>query len=828
MAGSNSRFSVRGHPRLAIPDLSPDRCRPASPASAGAFHLPPRSRGGTQAFSFSPSWLQPGFSSSHKLKGNNSAKDLIPSPPIHLRSAALIHRCTWIALLFLCALIHPALAQDSQAPPDFPRFEFQNHEEESALLSRFLWHFFDKRAGNFDAAFILEYMMTADIWMAGANPPSDKSSIQELKRRVLDRIEMDPEGYVNSHQHFSHAHDRGWPFPLYWQQIGSFHGLTYGWHWGGPQIGFQWQYFLKSLDHPQAGESAIEGWELENAVSSGISENAWVLEATGESPAILTPPGITFSAFHNPFMQLRWRLDRDLPIDGNAYMEWMREGDTGWRPECRITIYPEGTTHSGQTGMWHSLIRLYDHPEWKGTITRIRLNLAPGMDNVRIRLTDFFSVYDTRKPYNNLHYVMASWDYFRWTGDLAFLRKNINRIRESFAYARRELSVDAIGNARVTWPGHDGLSGWLRDENGNKIGNPGHGIGNNYYDILPFGWDDMYLTTKYFAATRAMARIEQAIADHPQWAVEGRPLPWTADELFEHAQSVKTTANEKFWNPQTGRFVACIDKDGAPHDYGYTFVTLEAIWFGIATDEHARTALDWITGRRIVEGDTSQGDDIYRFQFGPRASTRRNIEWYSQGWVSPEDLKFGEQIQDGGAVLGFTLYDFYARLKYYGPDNAWERLSEFLDWQEKVDQAGGYREYYKKTGIQLQGGGTAGGVGIDHEFVESSLPPSVVPYGFLGLDPTADALVITPSLPQAVPSMTVRNLLYRGVRMDIRASSLTLSITLHETPADPLRIELAAPYRAVGDAAQSDFLRGHSVFQLPEQGGYEFVSIVQP
>jgi hypothetical protein len=111
-------------------------------------------------------------------------------------------------------------------------------------------------------------------------------------------------------------------------------------------------------------------------------------------------------------------------------------------------------------------------------------------------------------------------------------------------------------------------------------------------------------------------------------------------------------------------------------------VNLDAIWYGLANDENARTAMDWISGARIVEGDTSTGTDIYHWRFGPRATTLRNVEWYAFPWTRPEHIPWGGQVQDGGAVLGFTFYDLMARLKVYGPDNAWQRLVEILQWEK--------------------------------------------------------------------------------------------------------------------------------------------------
>ena len=202
--------------------------------------------------------------------------------------------------------------------------------------------------------------------------------------------------------------------------------------------------------------------------------------------------------------------------------------------------------------------------------------------------------------------------------------------------------------------------------------------------------------------------------------------------------------------------------------------------------------MDWLTGKRIVEGDTSTGDDIYHWRFGPRATTKRNIEWYGFMWTGPETIPWGGQVQDGGAVLGFTFYDLWARLEVLGPDNAWQRLREILAWEKEVWEAGGYREYYKDStrGTTLQGGGTAGGLGIDFEFFESSLMPSIVTYGFLGLEPAVEALRINPRLPAACPEIGAANLLYRGTRMDILATNSSLRIALKDTPQDPLAVEL--------------------------------------
>ena len=112
------------------------------------------------------------------------------------------------------------------------------------------------------------------------------------------------------------------------------------------------------------------------------------------------------------------------------------------------------------------------------------------------------------------------------------------------------------------------------------------------------------------------------------------------------------------------------------HDYGFTFLNNEAVYHGFATEEQAKSIDDWIRGERMVAGDTSTGADIYHWRFGPRSTTLRNIDYYVWNWSAPESVPWGNQVQDGGSVLGWSYHDLMARLKTAGPDAAAARLAE--------------------------------------------------------------------------------------------------------------------------------------------------------
>ncbi len=712
-------------------------------------------------------------------------------------------------------------AEEPLPPEDFSAFSFPGREDDARVLNDYLWRHFHHRMGNVITLFNKEYLAVADLWLNHAVDRASGLPIQQLFRGFLLDAEMDAEGYVSCHQHISHAHDLGWPFPLWTQShmsVEQVAGRTAGWHFQSDFPPHWVGNYLRSWNRPEFyGEGAVNAFVLENLASQGIVDNAWRLQATGPSPKLTTPEGAVIRAQDAPFLQLRWKRDGEINPSAPPFVEWMREEDEEFSPERRVFFYPQRTPLSSD--FYHSHIVMHRHPQWTGTIKRMRLNLAPGEGEGNFQLDSFFTVYDTRHTINNPILILASWHYFNWTRDLAFLRENLNRMRLALKYQQTELGGLEFNHIRVAWPGHDGGPGFDVDEQGNKTIHSGSAIGNNYWDLLPFGWDDFYATMQYYAATLALAELEEAVRAHPEWDAPLGALAFDPAFLREHAAAVKQTAGEKFWNSETGRFFPSITREGRSFDHGLTFLNLEALWYGIASDEQARSILDWIRGERTVEGDDSTGPDIYHWRFGPRATTRRNVEWYGFAWTHPENIPWGGQVQDGGAVLGFTFYDLWARLKHVGPDDAWQRLLEILAWQREVDDAGGYRAYYGETdrGTTLQGGGTAGGLGIDFEFFESSMLPAIAPLGFMGVSARPDGLRIEPMLPKDCPEMRLNNLRYANIPLELTVRNDAVSLTVKDAPPLPLRLPLSETWTSE-DAGRDN----GGAFVIPKAGVYRF------
>ncbi|RCS53025.1 hypothetical protein DTL42_09435 [Bremerella cremea] len=617
------------------------------------------------------------------------------------------------------------------------------------------------------------WLPMSTLWPAiGEKPSAD--DCRDFYRRVYLAREIDPSGYVTMNQHRGHGHPGGWPFPL-WEQAGGA-----GWHFTVQGDPYAEMMKMRKMDAEAAVFVGAE--DIKQADQYGMR-----LTTSGESTS-LTLPVRPFDSFVAPFVVIEWSSDK-LPEDAAVQLQWRGKADQQFDADRSIDVAKDsGVGEQYGAGLKLSVVPTFTHPNWKGQIEQLRLTWTNG-ESQRMTIRNIHTATDTRHPITNALYLRGCCDYFGWTHDVDFLQKNIERMRTAIAYGLREFQVQEEGAMLVTWPGHDGRAGFTRTADGNKQLHHGRGVGNNYWDLLPFGHYDCYASMIEYDTLRAMAQLEQTIAAHPEWKITAPVL--SGEKLNQIASDLKSRAGERFWDAEKGRFVACIDADGVSHDYGFTFLNLEAIYYDFATPEQAKQILSWVDGERIIEGDTSTGDDIYHWRFAPRATTKRNLDWYCWVWNNPDVLAWGDQVQDGGAVLGFSYHDLMARLRVLGPDNAAARLSEIARWYAEVEAEGGYRAYYAQPGRgSLQGGGTPGGLGLDHEFFESVLVPQVMLYGFLGFQPNSEGFSLNPQLPADWPSLEITRIAAADYVIDVKADPKAIEVGFQQIGSQPLKLRL--------------------------------------
>ena len=390
--------------------------------------------------------------------------------------------------------------------------------------------------------------------------------------------------------------------------------------------------------------------------------------------------------------------------------------------------------------------------------------------------------YDTRHFTTNSTFILGAYRYFCWTRDKAFLTEMMPKLRQAMAFLLNDLQ-GRKGVIVINAPGHEGRN---------------DGIGSNYWDILPFGYKDAFCNSYYYEALRAMADLEKLCQD----AGFDFPGPKQSPVFYNALRAkVRRSYNQNFWDDAKGRYVGCVDVDGVKHDYGFTFVNVEAMAYGLADRQQAERVYNWMETEKT---STGKADTYSAWLFAPRANAIHNPPrsegssklqvpssnsgvapsptrpvspsppaWWHFGWGG---TPFGDQCQDGGAILYTSFYDVVARARLLSADNAYQRLTEILDRYDKPDRLCGGSPLYRGEATQGGPGGSAGSVGVEGEFPESGLAPTSFLYAFIGVDADTRSLRIRPNLPSCLEYAGVRNLCYGGQMYDIKVTRDTVEV----------------------------------------------------
>jgi hypothetical protein len=290
----------------------------------------------------------------------------------------------------------------------------------------------------------------------------------------------------------------------------------------------------------------------------------------------------------------------------------------------------------------------------------------------------------------------------------------------------------------------------------------------DYWDNFLFGYKSAYVNAYFHGSLLAMADLEFQLGDRE------RSL-----ELQRLAGRVRQRFDETFWNPETGRYAGCVDVDGRVWDFGFTYLNLESVFYGCVPPARAREVFAWLDGVRTVPSDVQSvngrvtgvtGADIYDLGWAPRSCTRAvesvavdgKYWWWSiNGAISVAgerpSARYGEHLENGGAIFYVSFYDIMARLQVLGAEAAWTRfraiLGEFAEDELRRDPPNDV--------------GAAWKWGILGEFPESGLVPAAMVYGFLGLGTDHSGLTVAPRLPAALHRLELGPVVYGGARYQV-------------------------------------------------------------
>lgn len=564
------------------------------------------------------------------------------------------------------------------------------------------------------------------------------------------------------------AFAQGWPIPNYLQSKGK-------------NIGFEF--------------NSSDGWTSNGETS--MQESTLVSKMTTDTLYYLSPD-IQVESFYAPFVAFDIRVVdlENYEIINNiedVYFCWqtVEDGDNWFEvSQKEYSTIPEKDI--GSFFGRRMFYPMYLHSNWKNkTIKKIKIEVRTTNHQplkLKAQLNYVRLDFDTRQSNNNCLFLCYADEYFKYNNDVEFLKKEITKFRKMMNFLLNHLKgKDGLLDLSY-FQGHDGIG--YTDFN---TPNPGHGVGNGYWDIYAAPTVNLDANTYFYKALLAMADLEQRAIDFnvdetkANASVTNEDMSGTVEynetveSLRALAEQVKNNVQTKFWNEETGRFYYG-DVEGRKIDYGYVQFNTEAITAGLATEDQKESIMSWLNGDRIVEGDDSTGEDIYFYEFAPRCTTKNNELDYSITWTELT-IPFGKQCQNGGAIMYVSFYDLFSRTQTLGIDNSFERMKEINAWFNKVREAGGegtsfYSDYYYyETDIELQGNGSIGAIGLDSEFLENAMVYDYISECILNLDASkSNTLKVSPTLPAKLEYLNVYNLYYDGIVYDLEIRNNDIKI----------------------------------------------------
>ena len=589
---------------------------------------------------------------------------------------------------------------------------------------------------------------------------------------------------------------QGWPFPDYALSGGE----SAGWEWNDNDMDEGWTVQLNGKDvkpSVTSGLISVENSKI-HSVSYLSPESTYLVP----KHAPFLEVDIRINDFKNVGAVSGFE---------NIFVEWQNAKSETWYKVSYKDFATYGK-EIGATFNKCIYFPMYLHENWgrsssgSDSISRIRITVETkeGVSvNGAVKMNYVRGQYDTRQTNNNALLLRAAKMYYEYTGDNEYLKQNLVRFRKA-----AEFLIDVCGgnSGLIT------MADFFVGHEGGKNTDIGSSIGNGYWDIISCDPDGFYTNVYYYKAIESMLYLERmaeaaqieaempsvSTGDYSSGSERMVTYAQTAESLSELLSKIKialqapvNTENQTgFWDEKKGRFIEGFDSNGEVIDYGFIMFNLEAVAAGICTEQQSLKIMDWVSGKRIVEADSQNAPGIsdedragnyatgvtgtrvnadgsfkdegtlgiYDFEFAPRSTTVRNQNQYVWNWAGSN--AFGGQVQDGGAIMYLSYYDLMSRIDTYGADDGFARLKGIQKWYEKVKAVADaasvdetnpknfYREYYSQLGIVMQGAGTAGGIGLDEEFLESALVLAAIPYGFFGINSAEyNVLSVSPTLP---------------------------------------------------------------------------------
>ena len=513
-------------------------------------------------------------------------------------------------------------------------------------------------------------------------------------RKILSNIPVDDYGYVwqetdavrdNYSNTNSGEHRMGWPFPTSYNV-----DLSTSWDFNGVSTERDWTSRYSSDGEYFVNDSAALKGGLYETVVNGVN-----------SVDFTSPINDYTLAYYSPLLEIDLRMyTSDCNDIEDIIVYYTTDNPDEW---YSVSVNEKAFISYDYTPSYEHIIFLpmYAEEAWKSDkecetfINQIRVEIKAKEGKTlsgKFALNYVRSTFDTRHINNNSIFISSIRQDYDYTGDIEFLKENITKARKAMNFYMEMYDEERRLNDQAYLVGHDSDKTSF-----DKYERVAMTLANGYWDISFMTRFDFQTNVYFYKALTDLAYLESVLLKNGVSVDKADATVKTANRNFEHGEREYTyttsTLNQiaddvltalrqptndadktGFWSEETGRFVGGYsDADEKWYDYGYTVWNMEAIYYGVATEEQAESIMDWISGKRTVAMDEygSQGEDIYFFDFAPRVNTysdeNQNDLSIFNGSYNNTSCIYGEtQVQNGGAIMYTSFFDLMSRMTTYG------------------------------------------------------------------------------------------------------------------------------------------------------------------
>ena len=592
---------------------------------------------------------------------------------------------------------------------------------------------------------------------------------------------------------------QGWPFPFWKAATNS--PLDLGQYPGLKTMAFE---FNGNREEDSSWNNVNGNFKIRDidgyATFSCSKQNTFRFYKSNIDKVLTSSKGINTRCA--PFVEIDMSFNGENVKDYYVIYKTKEGGDT-WFKSAQKT-YATNRVNNFANYNDRQYLALYLNEQWdKQIITDIGIEFVSDSNNMTIKngiINYIRPNYDTRQSNATLQWLLALNNYISYTRDLNFLKSIMPKARRAMLFLLHALKGEE-GLIDVSYLyGHNGI-GLDFDESGDFVLDCFNGVANGWWDVSVNSEIALEPNIYFYEALNGFAKLEQMVIDNnlsikQVSKIRNKNFKIDEDVIYNYspsyfselASTLKARVEQEvnpvfmpnglykneggFYYSKTGRFVDGInEKTGKIHDYGNTAFNEQAVAIGLGNKEQQLSIMKWIDGQRIVSGDLSKGDDIYFYEFAPRAHTVDAIESFNftafNTWIQlleGYDL-YNRQVQDGGATMMFSYYDLVARAKVLGAENAYRRLDEIKKWYMKIlnSEYHGYgTEFYNDYYMQIEAENIrknpdqegyfvlqnservgAGTLGLDGEFLENVIMTKSIPDAFMGMIANDNTLELT-------------------------------------------------------------------------------------